>query len=112
MAISNAITIRRIESALSSSQRTGKPLSWGKGDFWQITGQKSWQWDDKIRTEPNPGDSWCICMWATARLISSVGCENVHIHCDSTDVSYVMKSYHDGGVDLQPAQECLRQKCP
>jgi len=89
----------------------GAPLAWGsKGDFWQITGQKAFQWDDQIRE--NGGDSWCICMWATARLISMVGCENVHINCAATDVAYVEGNYEDGGVDLHPANECLKKKCP
>jgi len=89
----------------------GHPLGWGaKGNFWQITGQTAFQWDSEIRE--NHGDSWCICMWATARLIATVGCENVHLRCDATDVAYVEKSYTDGGVDLQPAKECLQKKCP
>ena len=46
---------------------------WGDRDFWAITGQKKWQWDDKIVGEPNPGDSWCICMWAFANMIEEVG---------------------------------------
>ncbi|CAK9090619.1 unnamed protein product [Durusdinium trenchii] len=50
-------------------------------------------------------------MWATARLIATVGCENVHLRCDATDVAYVEKSYSDGGVDLAPAKECLQKKC-
>merc|ERR1719188_1553331 len=88
----------------------GEPLNWGKGDFWEITGQKAFQWDDQIRA--NHGDSWCICMWATARLISSAGCDNVHIDCAATDVAYVEKSFTDGGVDLEPAKDCLKKKCP
>ena len=40
-----------------------------------------------------------------------VGCDNVHIHCEATDVDYVLKSYTDGGVDLQVAKSCLKQKC-
>eukprot|EP00416_Gambierdiscus_australes_P043301 CAMPEP_0171101394 /NCGR_PEP_ID=MMETSP0766_2-20121228/54884_1 /TAXON_ID=439317 /ORGANISM="Gambierdiscus australes, Strain CAWD 149" /LENGTH=148 /DNA_ID=CAMNT_0011561431 /DNA_START=48 /DNA_END=494 /DNA_ORIENTATION=- len=87
-----------------------KPLSWGpKGDFWEITGQKAFQWDKQIIE--NNGDSWCICMWASAKLITSVGCENVHIRCDATDVPYILKQYTDGGVDLEPAKQCLQQKC-
>merc|ERR1719326_2219326 len=85
----------------------GQPLSWGKGDFWQITGQEAFKWDDEIRA--NHGDSWCICMWATARLIQSAGCDNVHLDCAATDVDYVMKSYTDGGTDLKPAKDCLRR---
>ena len=50
-------------------ENTSTPLVWGKSDFWSITGQTNWQWADKIVSEPNSGDSWCICMWATAKLI-------------------------------------------
>merc|ERR1712224_472265 len=88
---------------------SGQPMEWGSGNFWQITGQTAWQWDNQIRA--NNGDSWCICMWATAHLIESAGCENVHLRCDSTDVQYVMQSYSDGGVDLAPAKDCLQKKC-
>lgn len=88
------------------------PLAWGpSGDFWTITSQKAYQWDRSIISAPNPGDSWCICMWATARLINKVGCDNVHIRCSSTDVSYVLNNYHDGGVQLDSAHACLKQRC-
>ena len=40
-----------------------------------------------------------------------VGCDNVHIHCESTDVAYVMSKYTDGGVDLAEAKSCLKSKC-
>ena len=66
---------------------SGEPLSWGPaGDFWEITGQKAFQWNDRIVAPPNPGDSWRICMSATASLIEKVGCDNVHLRCDATDV--------------------------
>jgi len=51
-------------------------------------------------------------MWATAHLIESVGCDNVHIDCGATDVAYVMGKYKDAGTDLTPAKECLKKKCP
>jgi len=90
--------------------KQGAPMNWGsQGNFWQITGQSAFQWDDQIRA--NNGDSWCICMWATARLIEQAGCDNVHLRCDSTDVQYVMSKYHDGGVKLNAAQDCLVKKC-
>ena len=40
-----------------------------------------------------------------------VGCDNVHIHCEATDVNHVLQSYTDGGVDLQVAKSCLQKKC-
>ena len=51
-----------------------KELSWNEdgGSFWDITGQQRWNWKDKICAAPNPGDSWCICMWATTNLIKEV----------------------------------------
>ena len=77
-----------------------------------ITGQKAFQWDKSIRSAPNPGDSWCICMWAFARMIERVGCENVHLHCESTDLAFVLDRYHDGGHRLDKAHECLKKTCP
>ena len=46
-----------------------------------------------------------------ASLIEQVGCDNVHLRCEATDVQYVLSSYHDGGHKLDAAHECLRKKC-
>ncbi|XP_063686368.1 uncharacterized protein LOC134820073 [Bolinopsis microptera] len=92
-------------------------LSWDDEDpdhprsFWDITNQERWNWKDKVCAAPNPGDSWCICMWATASLIKKVGCDNVHIRCEATSVNYMMEKYTDGGVDLADAKLCLQKKC-
>ncbi|CAE7845945.1 unnamed protein product [Symbiodinium microadriaticum] len=51
-------------------------------------------------------------MWATARLIETVGCENIHLNCAATDVAYVKSSYQDSGVSLASAKSCLERKCP
>eukprot|EP00392_Amoebophrya_sp_AT5.2_P008902 g8930.t1 len=54
-------------------------------------------------------------MWATATLISTVGCDKVNINCGATDIDHVLKAYEDTGVhgkvDLTPAKKCLQQKC-
>ena len=108
----NHDSTHRVCAQLVEGNGSAEPLSWGPaGDFWEITGQKAFQWNDRIVKGPNPGDSWCICMWATASLIEKVGCDNVHLHCDSTDVDYVLASYHDGGRSLTAAHDCIRQKC-
>ena len=39
---------------------TGAPLQWGTGDFWEITGQKAFQWSEQITSGANKGDSWCV----------------------------------------------------
>merc|ERR1711997_1046236 len=103
----------RVCAKLVDNSTSCKELSWNQegSSFWDITGQQGWNWKDKVCGEPNPGDSWCICMWATARLIEAVGCENVHIRCDSTDVKYVMSKFKDGGVELGPAHECIKKMC-
>lgn len=108
----NHDSTHRVCAQLVESKTDSTPLSWGPaGDFWQITGQKAFQWNDRIVNPPNSGDSWCICMWATASLIEKVGCDNVHLRCDATDIEYVLSSYHDGGQSLHAAHECLKQKC-
>jgi len=89
---------------------------WGSGSFWKITGQDAFNWKDTLcnkngENPGNPGTGWCICMWATARLISSAGCDAVHLDCDATDVDYVLSKYTDGGTNLQSAHECLMKKC-
>ena len=50
-------------------------------------------------------------MWAFARLIDKVGCENTHVDCPATDVDFVLSSYSDGSVKLAGAHSCLRKKC-
>merc|ERR1712195_284344 len=88
----------------------GAKKQWGSGDFWAITQQPDWS--ASVRQDPkNPGGDWCICMWATAKLIKEVGCENVHLDCGATDVAFVMGKYTDGGHDLEPAKNCLATKC-
>ena len=92
-----------------------KELIWNKEKhltFWQITNQERYNWKDRICNAPNPGDSWCICMWATESLIAKVGCDNVHINCAATDVPYILRSEEDGGWDLAKARECIEKKCP
>ena len=71
-------------------------------------------WADKVVAEPNRGDSWCICMWAFASLIQSVGCDNVHIRCEATDVQYMLENYRaiEDQVDLEDPLECLPKLCP
>jgi len=103
----------RVCAKLVDNPTSCSELSWnGNGaSFWDITGQQRWNWKDKICSAPNPGDSWCICMWATANLIKEVGCDNVHINCPATDVSHVMSSYNDGGWNLKEAKDCLQRKC-
>lgn len=104
----------------------GKPLNWGKsGNFWDITELKDYMWDKKIRM--NGGDSECLDMWLTAKLTHQVGCQNVHIRCDATDVNNVMQHYLDNDASpddanlvrnaaqreeiLLEAAECIEQKC-
>lgn len=79
--------------------------------FWDITGQQRWNWKQRICAAPNPGDSWCICMWASANIVAEVGCENVEINCAATDVNYVLNSRSDGGWNLDNFKSCLRAKC-
>ena len=64
----------RVCAKLVDNPTSCNELSWNDNgaSFWDITGQQPWNWKDKICSAPNPGDSWCICMWATANLIRAV----------------------------------------
>jgi len=107
------VTHRVCARLVDNSNGQCKALSWSKDKktFWQLTGQEKYNWKDRICNGPNPGDSWCICMWATESLITQVGCENVHINCAATDVAYILRSKSDGGWDLDSARKCIEGKC-
>ena len=64
----------RVCAKLVDNPTSCNELSWNDNgaSFWDITGQQRWNWKDTICRPPNPGDSWCICMWATASLIKAV----------------------------------------
>jgi len=101
-----------------------KRLKWGTKDFWEITDQVKWEWsklicsDEDRNGNPKPsGENWCICMWATERLINKVGCDNVHFECDATDVNYILGQYLDRDVngellEITNAKCCMLKKCP
>ena len=40
-----------------------------------------------------------------------MGCHNVHLRCESTDIEYVLSQYNDQGQKLDAAHSCLREKC-
>jgi len=103
----------RVCAQLVDDASSCNELSWNEDgrSFWDITRQQRWNWKERVCNAPNPGDSWCICMWATANLIRVVGCDNVHINCAATDVNYVMGSFNDGGWNLREAKACLERKC-
>ena len=46
-------------------------------------------------------------MRAFANLIEDVGCQNVHIHCDATDVQYVLDNYEVSEDSEENAHDCL-----
>lgn len=102
-----------VKNETASKTSACEALNWGeKGSFWQITGQERWNWKKDVCGGPNPGTNWCICMWAYARLIDQVGCDNTYIDCHATDIDFIMERKHDGRYPLDKTHECLRKKCP
>jgi len=97
---------RRVCVKLLNSQ--GEPQKWGWGSFSQISAQEGSNWAAQIRE--NAGDSMCMSMWTTQRLIEIEGCEFVHVNCDATDLAYVFKTYIEM-LDTTTAKECLENKC-
>merc|ERR1712107_679076 len=90
----------RVCAKLVEDKDTCNEVRWSGSSFWDITGQGRWNWKRSVCGGPNPGDSWCICMWATANLVAEVGCDNMDINCAATDVDYVLRSRYDGGWNL------------
>lgn len=105
-------THRVCAKLVDTSGGTCTPQLWGDKDFWELTNQTSVEWKDDVCNEPNPGEYWCICMWATAKLINQVGCDNITIKCDATSIKHIMQSTSDGNDNLDEEHACLRQKCP
>ena len=64
----------RVCAKLVEDPESCTALSWDAlgQSFWDLTRQQRWNWSSRICSAPNPGDSWCICMWATASLIRQV----------------------------------------
>ena len=56
-----------------------KKLKWGSKNFWELTDQVQFEWSNLICSDKDrdgnskpPGEHWCICMWATERMINKV----------------------------------------
>ena len=54
-----------------------KKLKWGSKNFWQLTDQIQYDWSELICSDKTrdgntklSGEHWCICMWATEKLIN------------------------------------------
>jgi len=120
------VCARLVKNTLSQPGGKCEKLKWGSEDFWTITRQQAFEWSKMIcstkkrsgGSKPAGGEKWCICMWATERLIGKVGCDNVHLDCAATDVNWVLNRYQDRdflGQDydgLKKAKCCLVKKCP
>merc|ERR1711978_600472 len=107
-------THRVCAKLVDNSDSSCTEVRWNMGtsrsvSFWDITGQQRWNWKQRICGAPNPGDSWCICMWASANIVAEVGCDSVTINCAATDVDYVLNSRYDGGWNLENFKSCLRR---
>ena len=116
----------RVCAKLVEDSQSCEEVRWAGRSFWDITGQTSWSWAERVCRAPNPGDSWCICMWAAANLVaevrrdendwcvmchSQVGCQAMELDCAATDVDYVLGSRYDWRWNLSNFKSCLRQKC-
>jgi phytoene synthase len=91
--------------------KEGKPLNWGTGGNIQNVMPNV----DSHITSGMGDASKCINISTTAKIIKQVGCENVHINCDATDVRYVTArnwwAYIWRGHSLAPAVNCLQKIC-
>merc|ERR1711988_314899 len=106
------VCAKLVEDSQSCEEvRWPRPGSSEAVSFWDITGQQRWNWKRSVCQGPNPGDSWCICMWAAANLVAEVGCDNMELNCAATDMDYVLRANYDWRWNLSNFKSCLRQKC-
>jgi phytoene synthase len=91
--------------------KEGKPLNWAtQGNIQQLVPNL----DSQISS--GMGDaSKCINISTTAKIIKQVGCENMQINCDATDLKMVTArnwwAYLWRGHSLAPAVNCLQKIC-
>ena len=76
-------THRVCAKLVDNSDNSCREVMWPMGtsrsvSFWDITGQQRWNWKQRICAAPNPGDSWCICMWASANIVAEVTQRIIH----------------------------------
>ena len=67
-------------------------------DFCGATGQSNWCQGKR---------NWCVCQWAFAEAVRAVGCANVNVVCDATNMRALEAYTKTDSVALQ----CLRSKC-
>ena len=87
-----------------------EPLLWGNATFWEITGQEDTNWS--LEAMKNGGDSQCMDIFAISELMLTLGCENVHLRCEATDVVYIRRQYIAYGAGVEHALACIESKCP
>jgi hypothetical protein len=91
---------------------SGSPLSYGaEGNYWDIQDGMATFTQEDITS--NQGNSWCVSVWGFGRLVKTVGCQNVQLNCDSTDIGHVLRRYSVGlaATNFKSAKECIFQKC-
>jgi len=83
-------------------------LAWNDGsptNTWDLKNAEGKLFGHEFRS--TGGRSWCTDMISVAKIIASVGCENMEIRCDKSNVHWAMAFY-----GLQPAKNCIKKRCP
>merc|ERR1711879_1072550 len=78
----------------------------GKMDYWSQANQR----DATRKIRKQGGDSMCVDIWNFATLVKQVGCDNVHIRCNSSDVEYTVLTYENAKREGYAAA-CLKSIC-
>ena len=81
-------------------------------NFCAITNQPNWCSEtSKCHDSKNNCEkkNWCVCQWAFSRAVDKVGCHNIKINCNATNIN----AYNDfrEHSKYNSALKCLRKKC-
>jgi len=79
---------------------SGGPLTFEAGSLWTITGQQA--------INVTEGDSLCLSLGDVAAMVEAGGCEQVHIRCNATDLSFVSANATNATA---VARTCLEEQC-
>ena len=52
---------------------------------------------------------WCVCQWAFSSAVDKIGCDNLKVNCDATNIN-VYNDFRDN-PNYKSALDCLRKKC-
>ena len=82
-------------------------------NFCQITKQPNWCNEKSNCHNSNYRNcnkkNWCVCEWAFSDVVDKIGCENVSVNCEATNLKTIYNFKNN--PKYKQALDCLKHKC-